>query len=53
MSNDIQVRQGEYQEPIRGFGAAVRLPNGEPIAAIGLSAPDVNFHTTAAKKCAN
>lgn len=34
---------GEYRERIFSFGAAVRLPSGRPVAAIGVSAPDVNL----------
>ena len=37
------VDQGEYRERIHSFGAAVTLPNGDPVAAIGVSAPDVNL----------
>jgi DNA-binding IclR family transcriptional regulator len=37
------VDQGEYRERIHSFGAVIRLPNGDPIAAIGVSVPDVNL----------
>ena len=37
---------GEYRDRILSFGAAVRLPNGQPIAAVGLSMPDVNFENS-------
>ena len=37
------IDEGEYRDRIHSFGAAVRLPNGDPIAAIGVSAPDVNL----------
>ena len=36
------IDTGEYRERILSFGAAIRLPNGDPIAAVGVSAPDVN-----------
>ncbi|MFC3678379.1 IclR family transcriptional regulator [Ferrovibrio xuzhouensis] len=34
---------GEFRERVLGFGAAIRLPNGAPIGAIGISMPDVNL----------
>jgi len=34
---------GEYRERIHSYGAAIHLPNGEAIAAIGISVPDVNL----------
>ena len=37
------VDTGEYRERIFSFGAVVRLPNGRPVAAIGVSVPDVNL----------
>ena len=37
------IDEGEYRDRIHSFGAAVRLPNGDPIAAIGVSVPDVNL----------
>ncbi|MCG8358909.1 MAG: IclR family transcriptional regulator [Kiloniellales bacterium] len=37
------VDTGEYRERIFSFGAAVRLPSGRPVAAIGVSVPDVNL----------
>ena len=37
------VDTGEYRDRIHSFGAAIRLPNGDPIAAVGVSAPDVNL----------
>lgn len=37
------VDTGEFRERIYSFGAAIRLPNGKPVAAIGVSVPDVNL----------
>lgn len=37
------IDTGEYRERIFSFGAVVRLPNGRPVAAIGVSVPDVNL----------
>ncbi len=37
------IDTGEYRERIFSFGAVVSLPNGEPIAAVGVSVPDVNL----------
>jgi DNA-binding IclR family transcriptional regulator len=34
---------GEFRERVLGFGAAICLPNGAPIGAIGISMPDVNL----------
>ena len=39
----VAVDRGEYRERIHSYGAAVRLPNGEAVAAIGVSVPDVNL----------
>ena len=37
------IDTGEFRERVFSFGAAIRLPNGRPIAAIGVSVPDVNL----------
>ena len=37
------IDTGEYRDRILSFGATVRLPNGDPVAAVGVSAPDVNL----------
>lgn len=37
------IDTGEYRDRIYSFGAAVRLPSGRPVAAIGVSVPDVNL----------
>ena len=34
---------GEFRERILSFGAAITLPGGEPIAALGISVPDINL----------
>jgi len=36
------VDKGEYRDRIHSFGAAIRLPGGEAVAALGVSEPDVN-----------
>lgn len=35
--------RGEFRDRILSFGAAVLLPDGEPIAALGISLPDINM----------
>lgn len=37
------VDSGEFRDRILSFGAAITLPNGEAIAALGISVPDVNM----------
>lgn len=37
------IDTGEFRERIYSFGAAICLPNGEAIAALGVSVPDVNL----------
>ncbi|MEM7428154.1 MAG: IclR family transcriptional regulator [Pseudomonadota bacterium] len=37
------IDRGEYRRRIFSFGAAIYSPDGQPIAAIGVSAPDVNL----------
>lgn len=34
---------GEFRERILSFGAAITLPGGEPVGALGISLPDVNL----------
>lgn len=34
---------GEFRDRILSFGAAIILPSGEPIGAIGISLPDINL----------
>lgn len=43
LARGYAVDDGEYRDRIRSFGVAVHLPNGEAVAAIGVSAPDVNL----------
>ena len=35
--------RGEFRDRILSFGAAITLPSGEAIAALGISLPDVNM----------
>lgn len=35
--------KGEFRDRILSFGAAILLPGGEPIAALGISLPDINL----------
>lgn len=37
------VDAGEYRDQVHSFGAAILLPDGEAVAAIGVSVPDVNL----------
>ena len=37
------IDTGEYRDRIFSFGAAIRLPSGKPVAALGVSVPDVNL----------
>lgn len=37
------IDRGEFRERILSFGAAITLPSGEAIAALGVSLPDVNM----------
>ncbi|MEM9523464.1 MAG: IclR family transcriptional regulator [Pseudomonadota bacterium] len=37
------VDRGEFRDRILSFGAAVHLPDGEAIAALGISLPDINL----------
>lgn len=34
---------GEFRDRILSFGAAIKLPGGEPVGALGISLPDVNL----------
>ena len=43
LERGYSIDTGEYRERVYSFGAAIRLPNGQPVAAIGVSAPDVNL----------
>lgn len=37
------IDQGEFRERVYGFGAAILLPNGKAVAAIGISMPEINL----------
>lgn len=37
------IDAGEYRDRVHSFGAAIRLPDGVAVAAIGVSVPDVNL----------
>ena len=37
------IDTGEYRERIWSFGASIELPNGDAVAALGVSVPDVNL----------
>lgn len=43
LERGYSIDTGEYRERIHSFGAAISLPNGRTIAALGVSAPDVNL----------
>ncbi len=51
MDEDVEKTQergfaldrGEFRDRIYSFGAVASLPNGRPVAAIGVSVPDVNL----------
>ncbi|MEP3297911.1 MAG: IclR family transcriptional regulator [Pseudoruegeria sp.] len=34
---------GEFRDRILSFGSAITLPSGEPVAALGISLPDINL----------
>lgn len=42
-SRGFAIDTGEFRERIYSFGAAIHLPNGQAIAALGVSVPDVNL----------
>lgn len=37
------IDNGEYRERVLSFGAAICLPDGEAVAALGISVPDINL----------
>lgn len=37
------IDTGEFRDRIRSYGAAICLPDGEAVAALGVSVPDVNL----------
>lgn len=38
------IDRGEFRDRIRSYGAAIRLPDGEALAAVGISVPEVNLN---------
>ena len=43
LARGYAVDNGEYRDRIHSFGSAIFLPNGKAVAALGVSAPDVNL----------
>jgi len=43
LANGYAYDTGEFRDRILSFGAAITLPGGEPIAALGISLPDINL----------
>ncbi|MEH6740222.1 MAG: IclR family transcriptional regulator C-terminal domain-containing protein, partial [Sulfitobacter sp.] len=41
---------GEFRERILSFGAAITLPSGEAVGALGISLPDVNLTDNGVEK---
>ena len=37
------IDTGEFRDRVRSYGAAIYLPDGEAVAALGVSVPDVNL----------
>lgn len=37
------VDKGEFRDRVRSYGAAIRLPGGRAIAALGVSVPEINL----------
>jgi len=35
--------RGEFRDRVLGFGAAILLPHGKPVGAIGINMPDINL----------
>lgn len=44
------IDNGEFRERILSFGAVIRLPDQAPIAALGISLPDVNLAVNGEKE---
>jgi DNA-binding IclR family transcriptional regulator len=42
-ANNYAFDQGEFRDRILSFGASIHLPDGETIAALGVSLPDINM----------
>ena len=43
LSRGFAYDSGEFRDRIVSFGAAILLPNGEPVGALGISLPDMNL----------
>lgn len=43
LSRGFAYDSGEFRDRILSFGAAIVLPNGEPVGALGISLPDINL----------
>ncbi|MEM7288849.1 MAG: IclR family transcriptional regulator [Pseudomonadota bacterium] len=48
LRNGYAFDRGEFRDRIYSIGAAIMLPSGEPIAALGISMPDMNLPTDGA-----
>lgn len=42
--------RGEFRERTLSFGAAITLPSGEPVGALGISLPDINLNDIGEEK---
>lgn len=43
LSQGFAFDTGEFRDRILSFGAAIMLPGGEPVGALGISLPDINL----------
>jgi len=43
LNNGYAIDTGEYRDRVLSFGAAICLPDGEAVAALGISVPDINL----------
>ena len=43
LSRGYAYDTGEFRERIVSLGAAITLPGGEPVGALGISLPDINM----------
>lgn len=43
LENGYAIDNGEYRERVISFGAAICLPDGDAVAALGISVPDINL----------
>jgi DNA-binding IclR family transcriptional regulator len=43
LSRGYAYDTGEFRDRILSFGAAIILPSGEPVGALGISVPDINL----------